>query len=115
MSILKNTFLASVGIFNLTRKKAEEIIDALIKAGEIPKSERKEAVLELLDRAEKNSARLKDKLIKESGTIQTEMKKVGGKIKEAADKLSQKKIMDELERLNKKIDSLARKIEKKNG
>ncbi|RKX28182.1 MAG: hypothetical protein DRP46_09015, partial [Candidatus Zixiibacteriota bacterium] len=61
MSILKNTFLASVGIFNVTKKKAEEIIDSLIKAGEISKSDRKQAVMELLDRAEESTIKMKDK------------------------------------------------------
>jgi len=113
MSILKNTFLASVGIYSLTKKKAEEIIDSLIRAGEIPQSERKEAVLELLDRTEKNSAKLKDKIIKETGNVQKEMNKVVEKIKSAADKMPQKKIMEELDRLNQKIDILSRKLEEK--
>ncbi|UCD93433.1 MAG: phasin family protein [Candidatus Zixiibacteriota bacterium] len=111
MSILRNTFLASVGIINLTRKKAEEVIDSLIKAGEISKSDRKKAVMELLDKAEETTLKMKDKVKKETGGIQKELNKVLDKVKKAADKMPQKKIMAELDRLNKKVDGLSKKID----
>lgn len=111
MSILRNTFLASVGIFNLTKKKAEEIVDSLVKAGDISKSDRKQAVLELLDRAEESTTKMKEKFKKETGGVQKEVSKVLDKIKKAAEKLPQKRIMAELERLNKKVDKLAKTIE----
>jgi len=113
MSILKNTFLASVGIFNVTKKKAEEIIDSLIKAGEISKSDRKQAVMELLDRAEESTIKMKDKIVKESSGVQREANKVLDMIKKAVDKMPQKKIMSELDRLNKKVDELAKKLDEK--
>lgn len=113
MSILKNTFLASVGIYNLTKKKAEEIIDSLIKAGQISQSDRKQAIMELLDKAEESTARMKDKIVKETSGIQKEAGKVLDKIKLAVDKMPQKKIMAELERLSKKVDDLTQKLEKK--
>jgi polyhydroxyalkanoate synthesis repressor PhaR len=112
MTILRNTFLASVGIINLTRKKADEIIDSLIKAGDISKSDRKQAVMELLDKAEETTGKMKDKIKKETGGLQKEVNKVLDKIKKATDKMPQKKIMAELERLNKKVDELSKKIEK---
>jgi polyhydroxyalkanoate synthesis repressor PhaR len=111
MSILRNTFLASVGVINLTRKKAEEVIDSLIKAGEISKSDRKKAVMELLDKAEETTLKMKDKVKKETGGIQKELNKVLDKVKKATDRMPQKKIMAELERLNKKVDDLSKKIE----
>ncbi|MEW5925070.1 MAG: polyhydroxyalkanoate synthesis regulator DNA-binding domain-containing protein [Candidatus Zixiibacteriota bacterium] len=113
MSILRNTFLASIGIYNLTKKKAEEIIDSLIKAGQISQSDRKQAIMELLDRAEESTAKMKDKIVKETSGIQKEAGKVLDKIKQAVDKMPQKKIMAELERLNKKVDELTQKLEKK--
>jgi len=109
MSILRNTYLASVGMFNLTKNKAEEIIDSLIKAGDISKSERKEAVLELLDKAEKSAAKMKEKIVKETGNIQKNLQKdvgnVVGKFKLATQK--------DIDALNKKIDKLAKALEKK--
>ncbi|PKK82811.1 MAG: hypothetical protein CVT49_11505 [candidate division Zixibacteria bacterium HGW-Zixibacteria-1] len=113
MSILKNTFLASIGIYNVTKKKAEEIIDSLIKAGDISKSDRKQAIMELLDRAEESTGKMKDKIVKETSGIQKEAGKVLDKIKKAVDNMPQKKIMAELERLNKKVDELNQKLEKK--
>lgn len=109
MSILRNTYLASVGMFNLTKKKAEEIIDSLIKAGDISKSERKEAVLELLDKAETSVAKMKEKIVKETGNIQKNLQKdvgnVVGKFKLATQK--------DIDALNKKIDKLAKALEKR--
>lgn len=104
MSILKNTYLASLGIYDLTRKKAEEVIDSLIKAGEISKSQRKEAILELLDKAEKQTAVFAEKVKKESGNVQKEVGKVVDKLKLASKK--------DIEALNKKLDKLSQAIDK---
>jgi len=104
MTILRNTYLASVGIYNLTKKKAEEIIDSLIKAGEISKTDRKDAVMELLDRAEKSTSNFKDKVLKETGSIQKEVTKVIEKVKPANKK--------DIEELHKKIDKLTKALEK---
>jgi len=113
MSILKNTFLASVGIVDLTRKKAEEIIDYLVEHGKISKSDRKEAVMELLDKAEKNTSKVKDRIVKERDAMQKELNKIGDYIKKYTDKMPQKKIMEELEQLNKKVDKLSRRLDEK--
>ncbi len=104
MSILRNTYLAGVGMFNLTRKKAEEIIDSLIKAGDISKSEKKQAVLELLDKAEQSTKKMKDRIVKESGIVHKDISKVIDKFKLA----TKKDIVD----LNKKLDKLARSMDK---
>lgn len=109
MSILRNTYLASVGIFNITMKKAEEIIDSLIKAGDISKSERKEAVLELLDKAEKSAAKMKEKIIKETGNIQKNLQKDVGKAVGKFKLATQK----DIDALNKKIDKLTRALNNK--
>jgi poly(hydroxyalkanoate) granule-associated protein len=111
MSILKNTFLAGVGMFNLTKKKAEEVIDSLIKAGEISKSDRKKAVMELLDKAEASTVKIKEKITNETSGWQKEYSKLADRVKKAIDKLPQKRIMAELEKLNKKVDKLAKKVE----
>lgn len=113
VSILKNTFLASVGIYNLTKKRAEEVIDSLIKAGEISKSERKKAVMELLDKAEEGTIRMKEKIKKESSGVQKEVGKVLDKIKKTTEGFSPKKVMAELEKLNKKVDKLAKAVNDK--
>ena len=106
MSILKNTYLASVGVYNLTRKKAEEVIDSLIKAGEISQSQRKDAVMELLEKAEKQTSNFTDKVKKETGNIQKEVAKVIDKLRLASKK--------DIDALNKKLDKLNQAIEKMN-
>lgn len=112
MSILKNTILASIGVIQVTRAKAEKLIDELIKKGELDKSSRKRAVMELLEKAESSTSKLKDRVAKEAGRAQQEvislvkrlnlaktsdMKKVEAKV----DKLAK-----QMRLLQKKLDSM---------
>lgn len=112
MSILKNTILASIGVIQVTRAKAEKVIDQLIKKGELDKSSRKRAVMELLEKAESSTSKLKDRVAKEAGRAQQEvislvkrlnlaktsdMKKVEAKV----DKLAK-----QMRLLQKKLDSM---------
>lgn len=95
MDILKKTVLASVGMFEITKTKAEEIVDTLIKQGEIAKSKRSEAVLELIEKAEESGKSWKDKISKDvERTIQNM-------------KVAKKK---DLEELSKKVDGLAEQV-----
>lgn len=101
MSILKNTVLAGIGFAELTKKKAEELVESLIKIGEVSKSEKKKAVLELLAKAEKGTREVTGKLSKE--------------VEKGLKKISIAKKTD-IDALSKKVDKLARaiaKIEKK--
>ena len=102
MSILKNTILASIGAFNVTKDKAEQIIDELIKKGELEKSDRKKAVMELLDKAEKSTTQLKDKISKGADKTQQEFKKVIQGLNIAK--------QDDLKKLEAKVDKLAKSI-----
>jgi polyhydroxyalkanoate synthesis repressor PhaR len=104
MSILKNTYLATVGMYNLTKKKAEEVIDSLIKAGEISNKDRKDAVMELLDRAEKSTVSFKDRVMKEGGSVQKEVSKVIDRVNFATKK--------DIDALNKRLDKLTKALDK---
>ena len=75
MSILKSTFLASLGAIKLTAEKAEKLIDDLIKKGELDKSQRKKAIMELLEKADKSTAGFRKK-------VSEEAEKVGGNVPE---------------------------------
>lgn len=97
MSILKNTVLAGVGFVTMTKKKAEELIDTLIKSGELSKSEKKEAVLELLAKAEKST--------------RSTRRRVSDEIEKGIDSLTFAK-RSEFEKLVKKVNSLTRKVNK---
>jgi len=108
MSILKNTILASIGALNVTKEKAEKIIDDLIKRGDLDKSNRKKAVMELLAKAEKSTSGLGKKVEKEVARAQKEVSKV---VKDL--KLSKQ---SDLKRLETKVNKMAKtlaKIEKK--
>lgn len=92
MEILKKTVLASIGVFEITKSKAEEVVDMLIKQGEVAKTKRSEAILELLDKAENSTKDFKDRLSKDIESTIENMK------------VARKK---DLEDLSKKVDDLA--------
>ena len=108
MSVLKNTVLASIGAFHVTKAKAEKIIDDLIKRGDLDKSDRKKAVMEMLEKAEKSTTDLKEKISKGADKTQ---KEIAGVVK----KLNLAKESD-LQKIEKKVDKLSKlmkSIEKK--
>jgi polyhydroxyalkanoate synthesis repressor PhaR len=111
MSLLKNTILASIGAFQVTKTKAEKIIDDLITKGELDKSDRKKAVLELLEKAEKSTSKWTDKVSKEAGKIQ---KDVASAIKKLnlARQTDLKKIEAKVDRLNRAIKKLEEKLDR---
>ncbi len=108
MSVLKNTVLASIGAFHVTKAKAEKIIDDLIKRGDLDKSDRKKAIMEMLEKAEKSTSDLRDKISKGADKTQ---KEIAGVVK----KLNLAKETD-LQKIEKKVDKLTKlmkSIEKK--
>lgn len=60
--LVKKTLLAGLGAVSLSREKAEEIAADLIKRGELAKSDESKFVREMIDVAEKNKARLEEKI-----------------------------------------------------
>ena len=98
MSILKNTILAGIGIINVTKAKAEQIIDDLIKKGELDKSDRKKAVMELLDKAEKSTESFRQKVVKEAEKAQKSVKKVASGLSWAK--------AEEFKKLERKVNRL---------
>jgi len=97
MSILKNTVLAGIGFASLTKKKAEELIDTLVKTGEVNKSEQKKAVMELLSKAEK--------------TTKDATNKVGKEFDKAWDSITVPRKKD-FDALVSKVDRLSRRVNK---
>lgn len=104
MSILKSTFLASVGALKVTKEKAEKMIDDLIKRGELDKSHRKQAIMELLDKADKSTADFRKK-------VSEEAVKVGKDVSDFAKKM-QPAMQEDLKKLEGKVDSLSRQLKK---
>jgi polyhydroxyalkanoate synthesis repressor PhaR len=103
MSILKDTVLASIGAFHVTKDKAEKIVDELIKKGELAKSDRKKAVMELVEKAEKSTAALKDRVVRETSKVQQSVTKTVKDLKLVK--------QADLQKLEKKIDKLTRAVE----
>ena len=104
MSILKNTILASLGALQVTKEKAEKIIDDLIKRGELDKSERKKAVMELLKKADKSTADFRKRVSTEASKVQ---KEVSGFVKDM--KLAKQ---TDFKKLEGKVDKISKQLKK---
>ncbi len=111
MSVLKNTVLASIGAFQVTKAKAEKIIDELIKKGELDKSDRKKAVMELLDKAEKSTAEVYQKVAKQAEKTQKDVTTWLQK-HNVARQQEIKALETKVDQLTKAIKSLEKKLEK---
>ena len=97
MDIFKKSVLFGLGVFDLTREKAEKIVDEMIKRGEMSQSDRAKAVKEMLKGHDERMEKLKKKI---DDSVEKVTTKVRGKEKE------------ELSKLHKKIDDLTKIVEK---
>lgn len=103
MDIFKKLTLASIGAFNLTKEKAEEIFDEMVKKGEMTSDEKSEAIKSFVDKSSQSAEKMKEK-----------MEEMAGKVAEKFSSRLDKK----LEELNSKMEKLSKKIadiEKKIG
>lgn len=97
MDFLEKTLLAGLGLFDLTKERAEKIVDDLVKRGEVSKSDKAKAIKELLKGHEQRMKKLKEK-------IDERVEKLSSKIRMAK--------KDDLDELSKKIDQLAKTVDK---
>ena len=95
MDIFKKLTLASIGAFNLTREKAEEIFDEMVKKGEMTKDEKSEAIKNFVDKSSQGAEKMKER-----------MEEIAGKV---ADKFSSK-LDKKFDSLNAKMEELSKKI-----
>jgi poly(hydroxyalkanoate) granule-associated protein len=93
--LFKKTFLAGLGAMSLTREKAQEITNDLIRRGELAKTDEAKFVRDLLDLAEKNKSGLEEKI--EKG-IEKVMSKLDIPTRKEVDELKA-----EIAKLSKKI------------
>ncbi len=110
MSVLKNTILASIGAYHVTRAKAEKIIDDLIEKGDLDKSDRKKAVIEMLDKAEESTTKWKDKISKGADKTGQEITKLVKNLN-LAKRTDLKKVEAKVDKLAKALKSLEKKID----
>jgi polyhydroxyalkanoate synthesis regulator phasin len=62
MSVLKDTSRIALSAIQASHEKAEQVVDDLIKKGELDKSRRTEAILELLQEAESVASEIRAKV-----------------------------------------------------
>jgi polyhydroxyalkanoate synthesis repressor PhaR len=97
MDFFKKSVLFGLGVFDLTKEKAEKIVDEMIKRGEMTQSDKAKAVKELLKGHDERMEKLKKKI---DESVEKVTAKVKGKEKE------------EFAKLQKKIDELTKVVEK---
>lgn len=97
MDIFKKSVLFGLGVFDLTKEKAEKIVDEMIKRGEMSQSDKAKAVKEILKGHDERMEKLKKKI---DESVEKVTAKVKGKDKE------------EIAKLHKKIDELTKIVEK---
>ncbi len=95
--LFEKTVLFGLGLFDLTKEKAEKIADEMIKRGEMSQSDKAKAVKELLKGHEERIKKIKEKVDERVEEITA---KVRGKERE------------ELTQLHKKLDELTKVVEK---
>jgi polyhydroxyalkanoate synthesis regulator phasin len=104
MDFIKKFTLASIGVIDMTREKAEELLDELVKRGEMTNDERAEAlrnfVNKSIDSGEKMKKWAEENFEKFTGRISM-------KVNEQITQLS-----DRIEQLNVRLGDLERKINK---
>jgi len=98
----RKMFLGGLGMLSLTRERANEIAQELIKKGELSKGESKEFVVDLLDKAEKEKDKLIEKIKPE---IEKSLESMNFASKKCVDNLEKK-----IDELGNKIDQLSKKI-----
>ncbi len=103
MGVLKKTVLAGIGALNLSRKRATEIVEELIKQGELAEGQKAKAVKELMDKGEVRAKEF-------SKEVEEKVRKAVSKIKgPTKDKVQELK--DELAELKARIKDLEEKAE----
>ncbi|MFQ5649664.1 MAG: phasin family protein [bacterium] len=95
--ILKKTVLAGLGIYSLTKEKAQEIMNDLVEKGELSKDEGPTFVKTLMQKADEELEFLK--------------KAIDSRVDQALTRFKPT-YEEEFKKLNQKIDSLAKEIQK---
>lgn len=88
-----------LGLFTMTREKAEEVVDKLIEKGEISREEASGALDDLLNRAEKEKKELEKRI---NTSMENTLKNFNLATK------------DEIKELNQKLDDISDKLDELN-
>lgn len=107
MSLLKKGYLATLGAFEFTKEKAEQVIDDLIAKGEIHADDRRKAVVEFWDQAEDVAKKMKDKVKKETVKVTEKAEGAFSKLASEFDFVKQ----DEYDSLKAKVEELQKRMD----
>ncbi len=103
MDIFRKAVLLGLGAASLTKKKAEELVNELIKRGEISSGDKFKTLDNLLKEAQKQEKEFERKI---SGTVQKVVADLG---------LATKKDVDDISKSLKRIESKMTTPKKKNA
>ncbi|HEX9655161.1 MAG TPA: hypothetical protein VGA99_15750, partial [bacterium] len=95
--ILKKTLLAGLGVYSLTKEKAQEIMTELVNRGELSKDEGSKFLKAMMEKVDEEVSFLKK-------TIDKQVNQAMSKFRPSYD--------EEFKKLHQKIDKLAREVEK---
>ncbi len=92
LDLLKKTYLVGLGFASLTREKVDEVVDELVKKGEVAEKDRKQVFEDLMARARDEQQKFSQS-VKE--TVQKVIREVGGPSRQAFEDLVKR--VDDLE------------------
>lgn len=96
-SILKKSILAGLGMYSLTKEKAQAVMEDLVKRGELSEDEGPKFVKAVMEKADEEAAYLKK-------LVDKQVNKAMSKIIPSYE--------DEFKKLHQKIDKLTKELEK---
>ena len=70
---LKDVFLAGVGMFSMTRERIQEVVDNLVRAGQVDSDQAQDFARKLGDRAESERRSLENLIGQQIGILVKEM------------------------------------------
>jgi polyhydroxyalkanoate synthesis regulator phasin len=100
LDIIRKSMLAGIGLLTLSQEKARELVDELVKQGEVSKEEGSKLLKEFLEKVDKNTQELEKKV---NELLQKTLTKMNIPTKE------------ELEKLRREIESLKQQLAEKGG
>jgi polyhydroxyalkanoate synthesis regulator phasin len=105
MSVLKRMMLMGVGAANLTREKAEEMVEELVRRGEVAAGDKAKAIDELQQKAQAAAGDVKKMVDERVDAVAKKFKWI--------DDIS--KIQAEVERINARLDQMERMLKEREG
>jgi len=95
--LFRKGILAGLGLISLTKEKIEDLVDDLVKRGELSKDESSKFVKEVMEKADQRTKEMKDWVDK--------------RVEETLDKL-RPKALSQIEEISAKLEQLSAEVKK---